>query len=348
MEKNFISKAIKELKRKNLVESEHFFKKALYSKIYNRIKKEEDRILFEMSYDFYGYRPLSTIAEEIERKWKNAPKNVKEYINIMKKMNKITESYYEETGISIVEKFLSEANQWTGEDANKIKKELKTMLVGLPMNNSLEEAGHCKRRRNPVVEKDDELEEEGASCSVRSKSKATKMNMEKKNEDESEEDEFKPKEKPKKINGKYLLHDKEEQEEDEDGIIFEQSDENVIADTDTEKDLYHALRNRWATKLENAPSFDSTVIFKGRKFPIKYLGKLGGKYKARVGTKTIEGKDVTELHRRAYETISGKAFDPKVVSEDVENVDKPFKLDKNLTNSFFKAAKKLLRKRMEQ
>ncbi|MCX8008353.1 MAG: hypothetical protein N3A54_01475 [Patescibacteria group bacterium] len=281
MNKELIKKAVKEFRKKNLVEAEHFFKKAIFNVVYEKINQIEKDVLMDINYDFYGYRQLSKIAEEVEASWKSPTKAALEYLKAMKKLNKITESYYEENGKKIVEGFLGAAGSWVGPEASKIKKELKSMLAGIPLS----EAGTCPLPPKKKDEDDDEVMEQN------------KM-----------EDEM-PKEKPKKIGKKYLLQDEEEENEED---LFEEA-ENTIANTDTEKGVFDSLKTRWAAKIEDAAeSFDATVVFKGKPFYIRYVGKLGGKFKAKIGTGSgkptisVEGRDVNELLNNVYKMIVGK------------------------------------------
>lgn len=72
-------------------------------------------------------RPLSLIAAEIQTKWKNISPYAKEYLNAMMYLNDINDNYYCDSGHSIVLYFLSNASSWRGEDARRIKAELKEM-----------------------------------------------------------------------------------------------------------------------------------------------------------------------------------------------------------------------------
>lgn len=75
-------------------------------------------------------RPISLIAAEIQTKWKNINPSAKEYLNAMMYLNSINDNYYFDSGKEIVLRFLCWANTWRGEDARRIKNELKQM-VGL-------------------------------------------------------------------------------------------------------------------------------------------------------------------------------------------------------------------------
>lgn len=73
-------------------------------------------------------RPLYEIADEIGRTWAKVNFAAEPYLSAMYTLNKITEPYYADSGDSIVRYFLSNATSWRGEDARRIKAELKGML----------------------------------------------------------------------------------------------------------------------------------------------------------------------------------------------------------------------------
>lgn len=72
-------------------------------------------------------RPLSEIAAEIRKDWKNVSPYAKPYLEAMESLNKITDNYICDSGYSVVMYFLSNAGTWKGEVAKRIKAELKTM-----------------------------------------------------------------------------------------------------------------------------------------------------------------------------------------------------------------------------
>lgn len=73
-------------------------------------------------------RPLYEIASEIKKNWKPVNFAAKPYLDAMSSLDKITDMYGYDSGQSIVAYFLGNANQWRGENARRIKKELNTML----------------------------------------------------------------------------------------------------------------------------------------------------------------------------------------------------------------------------
>lgn len=76
-------------------------------------------------------RPLHVIAREIRSDW-GAKLNyaAKPYVEAMECLDKVTDSYAQDSAHGIVCYFLSNASQWRGETAKRVKAELKKM-VGL-------------------------------------------------------------------------------------------------------------------------------------------------------------------------------------------------------------------------
>lgn len=75
-------------------------------------------------------RPLSAIAREIEGSWKNVYFGARPYLDAMHSLNSINDNYYCDSAMSVVCYFLGNASSWRGEDARRIKAELKK-LAGL-------------------------------------------------------------------------------------------------------------------------------------------------------------------------------------------------------------------------
>ncbi len=82
------------------------------------------------------YRPLSEIARDIKKDWKN-PGYAKPYIDALSEIDKITDKYYADDARSVVLYLLSNAASWRGETAKRIKAELKAMLDNKPVKESL-------------------------------------------------------------------------------------------------------------------------------------------------------------------------------------------------------------------
>lgn len=73
-------------------------------------------------------RSISDIAREISSLWKNVHYSAKPYLDAMWQLHKIDDMYGMDSADSIVRYFLGNARTWKGEDARRIKKELKSML----------------------------------------------------------------------------------------------------------------------------------------------------------------------------------------------------------------------------
>ena len=72
-------------------------------------------------------RPLYEIAREIRKTWTKVSPYAEPYLEAMESLNTINDNYYFDSGKSIVLYFLSNASTWRGEDARRIKAELKEM-----------------------------------------------------------------------------------------------------------------------------------------------------------------------------------------------------------------------------
>lgn len=79
-------------------------------------------------------RSLSEIARDIRRTWRKDVSGTdvwfgaRPYLNAMSTMSSVHSDYGMDSGRSIVLYFLSNAATWRGEDARRIKKELKELL----------------------------------------------------------------------------------------------------------------------------------------------------------------------------------------------------------------------------
>ncbi|AWY03911.1 hypothetical protein SEA_NEDARYA_94 [Gordonia phage Nedarya] len=73
-------------------------------------------------------RPIRVIAGEIASSWKTMPEEAKVYVRAMTLLDKVTDRYYQDDAKGIVLYFLSNARGWRGEDARRIKAELKAMV----------------------------------------------------------------------------------------------------------------------------------------------------------------------------------------------------------------------------
>ena len=72
-------------------------------------------------------RPIHVIAREIKAKWPKPYFGAVPYLDAMLSLNSIKDNYIADTGHSVVCYFLANATTWRGEDARRIKAELKKM-----------------------------------------------------------------------------------------------------------------------------------------------------------------------------------------------------------------------------
>jgi hypothetical protein len=73
-------------------------------------------------------RPLDVIARDIQRSWKKPYFGAVPYLNAMHMLRSVNDSYGYDDGRGIVLYFLSNASTWRGEDAKRIKAELKALV----------------------------------------------------------------------------------------------------------------------------------------------------------------------------------------------------------------------------
>ena len=73
-------------------------------------------------------RPLFQIAADIIHHWPRLSPYAAPYVFAMRHLNTLGDSYGADSAQSVVVYFLSNASTWRGEDARRIKDELKTML----------------------------------------------------------------------------------------------------------------------------------------------------------------------------------------------------------------------------
>jgi hypothetical protein len=73
-------------------------------------------------------RPLYEIAHDVRAHWPNVNYAATPYLAAMFQLDKITDYFYEDSADSIVRYFLSNATTWRGEDARRVKAELKEMI----------------------------------------------------------------------------------------------------------------------------------------------------------------------------------------------------------------------------
>jgi len=75
-------------------------------------------------------RLLGDIAREIARVWPKPYFGAVPYLQAMRSLSTVRDSYGCDSAESIVLYFLSNASTWRGPDARRIKAELKTLLKG--------------------------------------------------------------------------------------------------------------------------------------------------------------------------------------------------------------------------
>jgi hypothetical protein len=79
-------------------------------------------------------RPIYEIAAEIRKLWrkKDGTPNVwfgaVPYLEAMECLDKVTDMFYDDTAKSVVIYFLSNASTWCGDDARRIRAELRSMF----------------------------------------------------------------------------------------------------------------------------------------------------------------------------------------------------------------------------
>ena len=83
------------------------------------------------------YRPLSNIAHDIRRDWKNVNFAAKPYLAAMFDLDTVQDMYMYDSAKSIVQYFLANASTWRGPVAKLIKTELKLMVAGKPIEGNL-------------------------------------------------------------------------------------------------------------------------------------------------------------------------------------------------------------------
>jgi hypothetical protein len=72
-------------------------------------------------------RPLHVIASEIRKTWPKVYFGAVPYLEALESLTNITDNYGQDSGKSMVLYFLANATTWRGEDAKRIKAELKKL-----------------------------------------------------------------------------------------------------------------------------------------------------------------------------------------------------------------------------
>ncbi len=73
-------------------------------------------------------RKIYEIAREIKKCWDPINYYAKPYLDAMLEISNINDTYYLDDARSVVQYFLSNAGNWRGADARRIKAELREML----------------------------------------------------------------------------------------------------------------------------------------------------------------------------------------------------------------------------
>lgn len=73
-------------------------------------------------------RPLYEIAADIRANWPKVNYAAKPYLEALEDLDSIDGAYFQDSAKSIVRYFLGNATTWRGEDAKRVKAELKGML----------------------------------------------------------------------------------------------------------------------------------------------------------------------------------------------------------------------------
>lgn len=73
-------------------------------------------------------RPIHEIAREIQATWPKINYAAKPYLDAMQSLDSVSDAYYADSGKSVILYFLANAGTWRGEDAKRIKAELKALV----------------------------------------------------------------------------------------------------------------------------------------------------------------------------------------------------------------------------
>jgi len=73
-------------------------------------------------------RKIWKIAGEILETWKKPNYGAVPYLEAMRQLNDVSDNFYLDSGQEVVARFLGNANTWRGEDARRIKAELRIAL----------------------------------------------------------------------------------------------------------------------------------------------------------------------------------------------------------------------------
>jgi len=78
----------------------------------------------------YEPRSLALIAADIRAHWPRVYFGAVPYLAAMAELDNVSQAYYQDSGRSVVLYFLANAQTWKGDDARRVKAELKALLKG--------------------------------------------------------------------------------------------------------------------------------------------------------------------------------------------------------------------------
>ena len=73
-------------------------------------------------------RPISTIARDIQRAWPKPYFGAVPYLGAMRSLERASDTYGADSGVSVISYFLANAASFKGADARALKAELKAAL----------------------------------------------------------------------------------------------------------------------------------------------------------------------------------------------------------------------------
>jgi hypothetical protein len=73
-------------------------------------------------------RPLREIARDIRQNWPKVSYSAEPYLAALEQLDTVADRYYYDSAADLVRYFLSNAAGWRGEDAKRIKAELRSLL----------------------------------------------------------------------------------------------------------------------------------------------------------------------------------------------------------------------------
>jgi len=74
-------------------------------------------------------RTINQIAREIASDWQKPYFGAVPYLSAMRELSDIKDTYYYDSGESVIRYFLANASTWRGDVARRVKSELNGMLI---------------------------------------------------------------------------------------------------------------------------------------------------------------------------------------------------------------------------